>query len=190
MSPQPHREGYSSSRHTANRSIPNGQLLQQNIAQNMSGMGGGRPLDQKSAFVFPRSSRRVVLHLRAWSNLLKELHSNVDSSVMSKERARSRPWIRSKEPKESGNWFLWNLHSPTKDGEAKSHVLHLAYIALADLYGMNKKNITLPNHKNLINERMEKGHIKSSKSPAQCGMRSFPAAPLAVWYLAHSRNSK
>lgn len=132
------------SRHIANRSLHNSQLPWWTIAQITSGRGGRRPLSHNRAFLFPRSSSRVVLYLRDWSNAFKELHNN---AVAPKEHTRSSPWIGSEEPKEPRIQILWDLHSLTKGVEAKSHILLFPYIALADPHEMSTKILTLSNHK-------------------------------------------
>lgn len=132
------------SRHIANRSLHNSQLPWWTIAQITSGRGARRPLSHNRAFLFPRSSSRVVLYLRDWSNTFKELHNN---AVAPKEHTRSSRWIGSEEPKEPRIQILWDLHSLTKGVEAKSHILLFPYIALADPHEMSIKILTLSNHK-------------------------------------------
>lgn len=137
MPPQLHREDYSSFRHTANKSIPNG-LFQCNIAQSMSGRRRGRPFNQKSTFVFSRSSRRGVLHLRASPKLLKELQSNVDSFVVGTAPGSRRSVLeRSLRDPESDSYGICT--APPKMGKQKTTFSIFPYVALVNPFGMNKK---------------------------------------------------
>lgn len=147
-----------SPRHMANKSLRNSQLPWWTIAQITSGRGVGRPLSYNCAFLFPRSSRRVVLYLRSWSNTFKELHSN---AVVPKEHARSSPRIVSEEPREPRIQILWNMHSLTKGVEAKSHILHFSIHSTSWSLWDEYKNINHIQPQNLINECVEKGPIKS-----------------------------
>lgn len=109
------------------------KLIQQNISQTMPGMGGGTPLDQKSLpYLFLDQAGSIAVHLRAWPNLLKELHSDVDSSEVSKKYARRCPGSGAR-----------NLRNPEFDsygicmvllimGKETSTFSNLPYIALAD----------------------------------------------------------
>lgn len=103
-------------------------------------MGGGRPLDQKSiSHLFLDQEESTVLHLRAWSNLLKELRSDVDSSEVSKECAKSCPGseARSLRNPESDSYGI--CMAPLIMGKQKATLSILPYIALADTYRMNTK---------------------------------------------------
>lgn len=85
----------------------------------------------KSLIPLDQAGSRAV-HLRAWSNLLKELHSNVDSSEVSKECSRSCPGsgARNLRNPESNSYGIGMV--PLIMGKQKSKFSILPYIALAD----------------------------------------------------------